>query len=375
MRIAFVSDAIWPYNKGGKEKRLFDISTRLVKRGHEIHIYTMKWWSGPNIKTENGVILHAICRLHPLYSGNRRSIKEGILFGLACLHLLSENWDVIEVDHMPFFPLFSVKLVCLLKGKKMFAAWNEVWGRECWKKYLGKAGKIAYFIEKISVLLPDRIISISDLTTNKLKNDLLSKKDIVTIPIGVDFDHIQKINPSRVKSDIIFAGRLLSHKNIALLIKSITLLRENKPDIKCLIVGDGPEKRRLEKIVATLKLTKNVFFLGFLENHDELFSLIKSSRVFVLPSTREGFGIVVIEANACGIPVITINHNDNASKDLIEEGKNGYTCSLDEKEMAKKFTDIFTKDLNNRTNQICADSARKYDWDKIVNRVEEVYIQ
>lgn len=71
--------------------------------------------------------------------------------------------------------------------------------------------------------------------------------------------------------------------------------------------------------------------------------MIKSSRVLVLPSTREGFGVVLLEANACGIPVITLDHKDNAARDLIEEGKNGYTCGLDEKQIAERITDVFEK--------------------------------
>ena len=58
-----------------------------------------------------------------------------------------------------------------------------------------------------------------------------------------------------------------------------------------------------------------------MEKHEDVYSLMKSSKVFVLPSTREGFGISVIEANACGIPVITVRHENNASKDLIQVGR------------------------------------------------------
>ncbi|GAI68661.1 unnamed protein product, partial [marine sediment metagenome] len=81
---------------------------------------------------------------------------------------------------------------------------------------------------------------------------------------------------------------------------------------------------------------------------------MKSSKVFVLPSTREGFGIVVIEANACGIPVMTINHKDNAASDLIEEGKNGFVCQLDEKEIAKNIMKVIKN--RNRMKKVCTNS-------------------
>lgn len=370
MKIAFVTDAIYPYNKGGKEKRLFDISVRLSQDNHDVHIYTMKWWNGPNVKIENGVTLHAISKLYQLYSGNRRSVKEGLFFGLSCLRLLAEDWDVIDVDHMPFFPLYSVKFVCLLKGKKMYVTWHEVWGREYWNKYLGKSGNIAYLIERLSVFMPDKIISVSKHTTNKLKKDLFSKKEIITIPDGIDVSHINKVKPSPAKSDVIFAGRLLLHKNVDILVKSIAILKEKIPSIKCLIIGDGPEKNKLERMVSSLNLTNNVFFLGFLENHDEVYSLIKSSKVFVLPSTREGFGIVVAESLACGTSVITVDHPDNAAKDLIKEGINGYLAEPNERSIADKILKIMQIHDSMEPRR----GIEQYDWPFIIQKIKQSFV-
>jgi dolichol-phosphate hexosyltransferase len=88
MNIVFVSDAIYPYNKGGKEKRLYELSTRLAKLGHDVHIYTMHWWSGTeNTRVENGVTLHAISKKYEMYKRDRRSISEGVLFALNCFKL------------------------------------------------------------------------------------------------------------------------------------------------------------------------------------------------------------------------------------------------------------------------------------------------
>src|SRR6185312_885051 len=112
MKIAFVSDTVYPYFKGGKENRLYGLSTHLAALGHEVHIYTMHWWQGPEtVRLEDGVYLHAICRKYELYHGDRRSILEGTAFGLACLKLITVQADVIDVDQMPFFPVFSAWLV------------------------------------------------------------------------------------------------------------------------------------------------------------------------------------------------------------------------------------------------------------------------
>jgi len=373
MKIAFVSDAIYPYNEGGKEKRLFEVTTRLAKKGHDINLYCMKWWEGSRNKTENGVHLHAICKYYSLYLGKRRSIVQALMFGLACLKLIKEDFDIVDVDHMPHFPLFFTKLVCLLKRKIMIATWHEVWGKDYWQEYLGLKGIFGCIVEKLSVFMPNEIISVSNHTTNKLKSNLKFKKKIYTIPNGNDFEKIQEIKSSRRKSDVIFAGRLLNNKNVDILIKSVQLIKEKIPKIKCLIIGDGPEKKNLEVLTQKLNLEKNIKFLGFLENHDDVYAIMKSSKVFVLPSTREGFGIVVIEANACGIPVITIDHKDNAARDLIEEGKNGFVCQLDENEIAKKIIRILKNNSSLEMQKLCMDLAKKYDWDKIVDEIEGVY--
>ncbi len=82
-----------------------------------------------------------------------------------------------------------------------------------------------------------------------------------------------------------------------------------------------------------LGISANVRFADFMPG-DGLYSAMKSARVFVLPSVREGFGLVVLEANACGLPVITVRHPDNAARHLVFEGKNGFIAELDDADLA-----------------------------------------
>lgn len=372
MKIAIVTDAIYPYNKGGKETRTFQLSTRLAKKGHDVHIYTMNWWKGKNLKRENGVTLHGIIKLHPLYSGKRRSIKEAIFFAIGTLKLLKEDFDVIDVDHMPHLVLFPTKLVTILKRKKLYATWNEVWGRKYWVEYMGKLGNVAYFIEWLSARMPDKIIAVSEHTKRKLQKDLKIKKKISVVTNGIDLNNIKNVKPSQQKSDVIFAGRLLSHKNVDLLISAIHLLKDRYPNIRCVIVGKGPEEKKLKKLVYSLKLQHNIIFYDFLENHNDLYAFMKSSKVFAFPSTREGFGIVALEANASGIPVITIDHKDNATKDIIKNGQNGGKIKLSEKELA---TTIFNYLSQGKNTQTPSEHVTNYDWETIISKLEEVYVK
>ena len=104
-RIGFVCDVVYPFNIGGRERRLWEITRRLATMGIEVHIYTMKWWDGENTLDLNGVQLHATCKQWPLYHGKQRSIMQAVMFGLATFKLIAARFDVLDVDHMPYFPL------------------------------------------------------------------------------------------------------------------------------------------------------------------------------------------------------------------------------------------------------------------------------
>jgi glycosyltransferase involved in cell wall biosynthesis len=365
-RIAFVSDSIMPYNKGGKEKRLYEISKRLVKRGREVHIYTMKWWDGPKHRVEDGVHLHAIAGYRPLYSGERRSIREAVSFGAATLKMLFKRFDVIDVDHMPFFPLFSARLVCWLRRKPLHATWHEVTGSDAWQNHAGRGiGSIGYLVEQLTMKVPDVIISNSSHTTHRLRRAGV-KKTIRTVPLGVSLDEIYAAKTSPKTSDVIFAGRLLHHKNVDMLIRAIAIARATHPTLSCLIVGNGPEKPRLQQLVTELNLGDHVRLMNFVQNHRDLYSLMKASKVFVLPSIREGFSITVVEANAAGLPVITTSHPDNAARDLIREGENG--CLVEP--TAEALADAIIRVLGG-VGLEPTKNIERYDWNVVTKAVEK----
>jgi glycosyltransferase involved in cell wall biosynthesis len=374
-KIAFVYDAIYPYIKGGAERRYYEIAKRLASKRYEVHLYGMKLWKGPNVVKKEGVYLHGICTARPVYTREgRRSIWQAIYFGIHCLKLTREDLDIVDCCGFPYFSLFTCKLVSLIRREKLYSTWLEVWGKDYWQGYLGKLGTIAYIVEWLSARMPDEIISISRHTTNKLIQELKVTKPIHTIPVGIDFDEIGKTKESESKSDVIYVGRLMDFKHIDVLIRAIGLVRTTEPNVCCYIVGDGPERKDLVNLTVQLDLQNNITFLGFRNTPPEVYALMKASKVFALPSMREGFGIVVLEANACGIPVITLDHKDNAAKGLIAEGENGFVCQPNERDLADSISTILSTNSNEKLKESCINSARKYDWNKTVGEIEEAYM-
>ncbi len=370
MKVAIVSDAIYPYNLGGKETRIYRLSTLLAKDGYDVHIYTMKWWSEPSkTRLENGVWLHAISPLYPLHHGERRSIKQGVLFGVSCLKLLGEQFDVVDVDHMPYFPLFFMKVVSLLKRRPMIATWHEVWGLKYWRNYLGTAGMLAYALEKLTVLMPSKIIAASNLTATRLRADMKASQDVMVVNNGIDLAAIKQIRAARQKSDLIYVGRLLEHKHVEMLLETVAVLKVKRPDITCNILGDGPERENLEQLSHQLGLDDNVRFWGFVPENSQVYGLMKASKVFVSASTREGFGISVLEANGCGLPVVVVNHPANAAMDLVSE-LNGRITEFSAADIARGAEELLSRPT--RRPAITAFAAN-YDWQHSAAALREVY--
>jgi len=373
MKIAYVYDAVYPWIKGGAEKRIWEISKRLVKIGHEVHIFGMNYWNGNAVVLKEGVYLHGVCEPKELYAGGRRSIKEAIYFARKVLFpLLKEDFDVIDCQAFPYFPCFSAKICSSVKRTPLILTWHEVWD-DYWYEYLGKSrGVFGKRIERATAHLTDKAIAVSERTKKDLER-IGVRKGIKVIPNGIDFGKIERINASEEESDIIFVGRLIKDKNVDILIKAVEQVKKEVPDakLKCIIIGDGPEKTKLEKQAYELGLASNITFMGFLEDYDEVISYMKSSKVFVLPSTREGFGMVALEANACGLPVVTVNHKMNAACDFVTNDVNGFICELSEEDIAEKI--FMAADIGKDMERKCIECAKGYDWMEVVNLTKSTY--
>jgi glycosyltransferase involved in cell wall biosynthesis len=373
VRIAYVYDVVYPYVVGGVQKRVWEIARRLTLRGHEVHVFGMKNWDGCSLLVKEGVRLHGVCPPRILYDEDRRSIDEAIFFARKVMcPLLHERFDVIDCQNFPYFPSFSSKLASLLRKSGLVLTWHEVWN-DYWYEYLGKKGLVGKCIERIVAHLTNNIIAVSEMTSNDLNEIGVPRNLVRVIPNGIDFKAIEAVMPANEQSDIIFVGRLIKEKNADLLMRAISLVKTSMPDIRCIVIGDGPERKTLENLMKALDISENVRMKGFLGDEDEVLSYMKSAKVFVLPSVREGFGIVALEANACGLPIITVKHSSNAICDFVEHGQNGLVCQIFEGDLADSILAVLTS--KNTQSRECVRRAQEYDWNNVAVMTESFYYE
>ena len=376
MRIALIYDMIYPYTIGGAEVRNYSLAKRLAEQGNEVHLYGVKLWKGPTIIKREGIFIHGICRYQQKYNfkGNR-SIFEPIKISFYVFNsLIKEKFDIIDCSAFPYFPAFSCKLYSILRNTPLVITWHEVW-MDYWYEYLGWRGVFGIVIEKIVSKLTKNIVSVSNKTKNNLVKLGVNKKNISVVYNWVDIKEIKEIKKSKEEFDIIYAGRFMKHKNIDVLIKSIYLVKKEFPDLKAVIIGDGPEKAKLKALTKRLGLEKNIEFMDFMLK-EKVYGFMKSSKLFVLPSVLEGFGIIVIEANACGLPVITVKHKRNASADLIKDYNNGFVCNPSEQNIAEKISILLKNNkLRESMSKKSIQNAENYDIINTVAKLENIYKQ
>jgi len=369
LRIAVVTDGLYPFFKGGKEVRQFELLKRAVQSDVQVDVYTMKWWTGSSIRRESGITYRAICRAWPMYSGDRRSVTQAIMFAVASMRLLFMPFDVIDADHMPYLQLFPLRLIAKLRRVPLIVTWHEWWGAEYWGSYLGRLGYFAAIVERQVARSADHMLVETSQTATRLRAAGISPDRISVLPLGIDFAAVQQSLPSAHSHDVLYIGRLLEHKSVDLLLSAIALLRDEGLSLTCGIFGRGPEANRLEQMVTELKLENQVQLHAPLEQQSEVFSLMKAARVFCYPSIREGFGLAVIEALACGSAVVTTNHPDNQSRHLIEHESLGVVCDPNPMSVARALRTA----LDSSARPPAEFESEKWDWQERANDLVHIY--
>ncbi|MBR9700786.1 glycosyltransferase family 4 protein [Candidatus Woesearchaeota archaeon] len=370
MKIALVTEFSIPHYAGGGERRYFEIAKRLAKK-HEVTWITMKQKDSPKVEHIEGVrVLHIGSRIRNLPN---RSILDFLRYMMAVFfHLISHRYDI--VDAQPFSPLLPSWLACTLMFRPMVATIYDV-ESDTEGQWLEK-GKIAKMAEKILYRLPYKtVVTISDSVLGVLvKKYRIAPKRMKLVYCGTDIKKIDAVKKQKQTTDLIFVGRLVPHKNAEDFIELVSRIKKRQKAIKATIIGQGPLEKNIKQSIKQKGLKSNIRFLGKLESYSAVLKEIKKSKILVLPSQREGFGMVLTEAGAAGIPVVA--YECNGVVDVVDRGVTGYLVPQKDLNALESVVSRLLKSKKLRDDMGRAGRKRVkklFTWEINVKKLEQIY--
>jgi len=296
---------------GGAEIHLFEIFGRLAARGHRVRLVCSGWPGAPPRTTLDGIEVERTGGRHSFALRGRGAVRRAIR---------AERPDVV-VEDINKLPLFLAGMTSLpfcavvphLFGETAFeeAPWPmaaTVWAAE---RPLARAYRRAGFH------------AISESTRDDLVARGVAPGRVRVIHPGVDAARFTPASDGRraAAPSFLYVGRLKRYKGIGLAIRALARARARRPDLSLDIAGGGDHRAELERLTLELDLGGAVRFHGFVSEEQKL-ELFRRAWANVFPSPKEGWGITVIEAAACGTP--SIASDSPGLRDSVRHGETGF---------------------------------------------------
>ncbi|WP_297518160.1 glycosyltransferase family 4 protein [Thermococcus sp.] len=339
MRILMVGH--YPPHRGGVANHL-DSLVRELRRRHEVHVLTYGPIKPRGFERE---LVHQV-RVPPVYG--LRGTSFAFLGSREIVKLHHEfNFDLIHTHFVGTTSFTGVlakertglPLVVTAHGSDLEHTAKLTLGRVYVKKSLSEA---------------DAVITVSHWLAKKVMS--LGASAVRVIPNGVR--ELEEVDSGK-REVITFIGALRNYKSPETFIE----LAKRFPERKFIVAGDGPLRERLER-----SAPPNVRFLGY---RGDVESILSQSALLVLPSRREGFGLVILEANSLGVPAV--GRRVSAIPELIREGKNGLTFKSFE-ELVEAVRTLLKPKENRKSGKIGRRVASTYSWEDVAEEVERVYL-
>jgi glycosyltransferase involved in cell wall biosynthesis len=324
VRTCIVYDCLYPWTVGGAERWYRHLAEGLAGAGHEVTYLTRRQWGAHDAPSIPGVRVVAVSGPQSLYTvGGRRRIRPPIEFGVGVFRHLARRrggYDVVHTASFPYFPLLAAAALRSRAGYRLVVDWHEVWTREYWAEYLGPAaGRVGWLVQRAGLRVEQEAICFSRLHERRLLDEGMASV------LRLEGQHVGDAvprTPERAGSAFVFAGRHVAEKGVTSLVPAFAVARRELPDLRLEVYGDGPQRQDVLRQIGAFDLEAVVSAPGFVDE-GVLDRALREAVCLVLPSRREGYGLVVIEAAARGVPSIVVAGPDNAAVELVEEGVNG----------------------------------------------------
>ncbi len=369
MKIALFTDT-FEDGYGGVTVYVRNLANYLKQEGHFVKIFV---WESQNLTEEDRKICITFPNINVVKSvrgkagfSTRKILKEISKFSPDLIHNHSQysmGLQAIIVSKKMKIPIINHYHMYLEGGINHFPYIFQK-TPELTNAIIKKESKI-FFTQCDLAITPTKVMG------EHLKK-IGVKNKIINIPFGIDLNKFKKEKRYRPKKfTLLYVGRLNKEKNIEDLIHIFAKFAKDK-DVILKIIGDGAEKEKLEILSKTLKIEKKIQFLGWVKR-EELSKEYNSANMFITLSEMETFGIVILEAMACGLPIL--GANALAIPELVTNNKNGFLINKkDEIEILNKLQLIY-EDKNMQAefslNSILI--AKEFEEKKVFQKLEKVY--
>jgi len=327
MRVCLVYDCLYPHTVGGAERWYRNLAERLRDEGHDVTYLTLRQWNRGDDPGIEGVDVVSVGPRMALYGpGGNRRILPPLVFGAGVLwHLLRQprSFDVVHTASFPYFSLLAAAALRRFGAYTLVTDWHEVWSASYWREYLGRLGWVGEAVQRLCARASQRAFCFSHLHADRLR--ALGLRSQPTVLRGEWAGALGRPEPAPATSVAVFAGRLIAEKQAPALVGAIAAAVASRPELRGTIYGDGPDRDAVHAAIETHDAANLVSAPGFVDA-DELAEALRHALCLVLPSRREGYGLVVVEAASVGVPSIVVAGPDNAAVELLEEGVNGFVA-------------------------------------------------
>ena len=332
MRVCIIYDCLYPHTVGGAERWYRSLATDLVGAGHEVTYLTRRQWTDDDPPDLEGVRIVVVSPDEPLYAvDGRRRIGPPLRFGVGVLrHLLAnrDRYDAVHLCAFPYFSLLAVRAALAGTPARIGVDWFEVWTLDYWRGYLGRVGgRIGWAVQRLCARATPQAFVFSNVHAERLEREGLRRPAVRLGGLyGGPLEPAAENGAGAARDPlVVFAGRHIPEKRAHLLPGAVAAARDRVPGLRGLVLGDGPERERVVAAIAAAGIGDAVDAPGFV-TADEVSDALGRATCMLLPSSREGYGLVVIEAAALGTPSVVVAGDDNAAVELVEEGVNGFVA-------------------------------------------------
>jgi glycosyltransferase involved in cell wall biosynthesis len=343
---------------GGAEVHVTEIFRRLASRGFDITLTATSFPGGARETESDGMRIQRLGRIRYYYPravwNCSRETRRG-------------RYDVVVecLNKLPFYaPVYSAVPVLAIA--------HHLFGESAFLQVSWPVATTVWAMERMIPLLYRDVpfVSISESTRNDLVARGIRPEHIQVQHCGIRRPTVAPEDFARRGARVAYVGRLERYKQIDVLLRAMVKLSERFPEAQIDIIGRGSDRKRLEGIAQEVGVADRTRFVGFVSD-EERDHLLASARVCVCPSTKEGWGLTVIEANALGTPVVATDAP--GLRDSVEAGRTGFLLpDGDVDSFADRIGALLSDDeLGCRMSAAALEWSQRFDWDRAADRMAE----